>query len=142
MPNSRVCVDSNLVLKLAVDEEDSEIVRSQWERWIRGRTQLVAPELLWCELTSALRQKVIRGVITDAEAKDALSRLLSFQPLMTSVRGEHQAALDLAIRHDRPQAYDSHYLAVAEALDCPLWTADRRLYNAVKDAFPTTNLVG
>lgn len=142
MPNSRVCVDSNLLLKLAVHEEDSEIVRSRWEDWIRGGTQIVAPELLWYELTSALRQKMTRGLLTDAEAKDALAQLLSSQHLMISVRGEHETALDLAIRHDRPQAYDAHYLAVAEALDCPFWTADRRLYNAIKDGFPAINLVG
>jgi len=45
--------------------------------------------------------------------------------------GLHQRAWELARRYNRPQAYDSHYLALAEILGLELWTADERLYNAV-----------
>jgi len=38
----------------------------------------------------------------------------------------------LAAQFNRPAAYDSQYLAVAERLGCEFWTADERLYNAVK----------
>ena len=31
---------------------------------------------------------------------------------------------------NRAAAYDSFYLALAEGLDCELWTADERLHNA------------
>lgn len=39
-------------------------------------------------------------------------------------------SLDLAYRHNR-SAYDAAYLALADALNAQLITADRRLYNAV-----------
>jgi hypothetical protein len=35
-------------------------------------------------------------------------------------------------RLKRAAAYDSYYLALAESLNCDLWTTDSRLVNAVK----------
>jgi predicted nucleic acid-binding protein len=40
-------------------------------------------------------------------------------------------AASLAIRLNRAAAYDSVSLGLAESLGCELWTADRRLHNAV-----------
>ena len=42
----------------------------------------------------------------------------------------------------RTATYDSHYLALAEHLDCRFWTADERLYNAAKDQFPRIRWLG
>ena len=38
----------------------------------------------------------------------------------------------LAAHFQQPQAYDSFYLALADLMRVPFWTADRRLYNAVR----------
>jgi len=46
--------------------------------------------------------------------------------------GLHQKAWELARRFNRPQAYDSHYLTLAEMLGLELWTADEHLYDAVE----------
>jgi predicted nucleic acid-binding protein len=40
-------------------------------------------------------------------------------------------ALEWTVRLNRVAAYDSFYLALAETLQCELWTADQRLCNAV-----------
>lgn len=40
-------------------------------------------------------------------------------------------AFDWTRRLNRIAAYDSFYLALAESLQCDLWTADRRLQGAV-----------
>ena len=44
----------------------------------------------------------------------------------------HRRAWELAQHFNRPAAYDSHYLALAEIAGCPFWTADERLFNAVR----------
>ncbi len=46
--------------------------------------------------------------------------------------GLHRRAWELARHFGRPAAYDAHYLALAEMKGCPLWTADKRLFNAVR----------
>lgn len=43
----------------------------------------------------------------------------------------HQQALKIATTYRLPATYDAHYLALAERLNIELWTADRRLFNAV-----------
>jgi predicted nucleic acid-binding protein len=54
----------------------------------------------------------------------------------------HRRSLALAAELDIASAYDAHYLALAEELDCELWTADSRLYNAVRDRFPRIRMLG
>jgi predicted nucleic acid-binding protein len=40
--------------------------------------------------------------------------------------------MEFAQRFHLPATYDVHYLALALAEQCECWTADRRLWNAVK----------
>ena len=40
-------------------------------------------------------------------------------------------AFDWTVRLKRAAAYDSFYLALAETMECELWTAEKRLCNAV-----------
>ena len=38
--------------------------------------------------------------------------------------------MELAWELHQPAAYDAHYLALAEILDCEMWTADDRFFRA------------
>jgi predicted nucleic acid-binding protein len=51
-------------------------------------------------------------------------------------------AYELATQFNRPTAYDSQYLAVAERLNCEFWTADQRLFNAAHEQLPWVKWVG
>jgi predicted nucleic acid-binding protein len=42
----------------------------------------------------------------------------------------------LAQQYNLPATYDAHYLALAEHEKCEYWTADTRLWNAVRDKLP------
>jgi len=44
-----------------------------------------------------------------------------------------ERAWELAQQFNRPTAYDAYYLALGEIAGCDVWTADRRLYSAVRD---------
>lgn len=142
MTNSRVCVDASLLVKLAVTEDDSDIARGLWAKWVAESTEIAAPRLLHYEITSTLRNKAYRGTLSTEEAETALEKLLKLRVSIVEPPGLHVAGWKLATQLNRPTAYDANYLAVAEALDCPLWTADRRLYNAVKQEFPAIQLIG
>jgi len=118
------------VIKLAVKEEDSNVAHELWARWVDEEIEVVAPPFLWYEVTSVLRNKMHRSVLAPADAHEAFVALLATPVTTVSLPDIHARAWRLAERFDRPNAYDSNYLALSEALDCPLWTADRRLYNA------------
>ena len=50
--------------------------------------------------------------------------------------------MELAHRFGIPAAYDAHYLALAEVEKCELWTADERLWNAVRSEVDWVRWIG
>lgn len=51
-------------------------------------------------------------------------------------------AYELAVRFNRPRAYDSQYMALADRLQCDFWTADERLVNSVQAQFSRIHWLG
>ncbi len=140
--NSRVCLDANFLVKLAVDEEQSDVARDLWGRWIDGDVQACAPVLIWYEVTSTLRKRLHRATMNITETRHALDTLLDLPMLTFESPDLNRAALALATDLGQPVAYDAQYLAVAEELDCPMWTADERFYNAAREMFSRVHLLG
>jgi predicted nucleic acid-binding protein len=140
--SSQVCVDANLVLKLVLVEEDSPLVHELWGRWIDEGVEVVAPPLLSFEGASVIRSKVHRGLVPPDEGELMFEAFQAQGVKLLYPDGLHRTAWELAKRFDRPAAYDSHYLALAEMLGCELWTGDRRLYNVVKDELPWVKWLG
>jgi predicted nucleic acid-binding protein len=97
-------------------------------------TQPVAPALWAYETTSVISKTIHFGQITEAEGRLALEQLdaLGVQLFIPDFE-QNQAAFDWTLRLKRASAYDSYYLALAQSLECPLWTADNRLFNALKN---------
>ncbi|GAS97138.1 ribonuclease VapC [Mycolicibacterium canariasense] len=86
-----------------------------------------APHLVDAEVLSTLRRQTATGALTPAQARQAIdvwARLgmnrYAAQPLLERV---------WELR-DTVTAYDAMYVALAEALECPLLTADARLSRA------------
>lgn len=92
-----------------------------------SRLPIHAPHLIDYEVVSAMRRRVISGAITAAEGRHAISQ-------WTRIGVERYPAGGLLTRMWELQlnltAYDAAYAALAEALECPLVTADGRLANA------------
>jgi len=131
--NSLVCVDASILIKLVVEEEQSDRASALWDSWVDDGVEIVAPTLFSYEVTATLRKKVHRRLLTLAEGKEAFAAALAVGMTLMAPSGLHERAWELAARFNRPTAYDSHYLALAEMLGCEFWTADQRLFNAVRD---------
>ncbi|KAA8958683.1 type II toxin-antitoxin system VapC family toxin [Mycobacterium sp.] len=87
--------------------------------------ELHAPTLLDFEVVSALRGLTLGGQLSTARAHDALT---DFDALPIR-RWSSSAALRLrafTLRNNL-SAYDAAYVALAEALECPILTRDTRL---------------
>jgi predicted nucleic acid-binding protein len=93
---------------------------------LRGET-LVGPDLLRLDVVSVLRRQLRTGELTDEQAaaamQDALDLLLRVVPTAPLLPRVWELRENLS-------SYDACYVALAEALDAPLLTADRRLANA------------
>ncbi len=74
-----------------------------------------------------LRRQANRGLLTPEEADAAISDLLIFPVRVFATAPLLRRVWEL--RHNLT-AYDGCYVALAEAIGCPLLTADRRLADA------------
>ena len=138
----RVCIDASLLVKIVVEEPYSDQARALWHNWQQEVGQPCAPPLLRYEVTSVLRKHVSRGFRTVEESRQALLRALAFDIQYLEPPNFHQRAFDMAVLLNRPVTYDTHYLALAEYLDCEFWTADERLVHAVQSALPWVKWLG
>lgn len=100
---------------------------AQWCRSALDQSGIAAPEMALAETTNLFRRMESSGGITRLESTSAYSDLLDlgielypFRPFAGRV-WELRANLT---------AYDAWYVAVAEELDWPLLTLDRRLSRA------------
>jgi predicted nucleic acid-binding protein len=129
---ARLIVDASVAIKWVVGEAGSERAELLLDR------RLVAPDLLCVECANVLWKKVRRRELTEDEAAAAIELLENAEIELVSMRSYMTAATVLAVEFDHP-AYDCIYLALAEALDLPLVTADeslaRRIRKAAADRF-------
>ena len=95
-------------------------------RWLAdGDVNL--PHLADSELTQTLRRHVATGALTASAGSRALDAWARLELRRHGAR--HLLGRIWALR-ETVTAYDATYVALAEALDCPLVTADRRLADA------------
>ena len=136
-----VCVDSSVLIKLVVDEPDSHQAVDLWRQSLVEDRLPVAPALLPFEVTAILRKCVHQGRLSRELAAEALDLASALGLEILTFDGLHRQALQLAQRFSRPTAYDAHYLALAQELGCPFWTADRKLYESVSAELPWVHLL-
>ena len=95
-------------------------------RWLSAES-FVAPHLIDAEVLQALRRLVARGAVGAADTEKAVRQWSRFGLTRLAIHGLTSRIWTL--RHNL-SAYDASYVALAEALDCPLLTADARLAGA------------
>lgn len=88
---------------------------------------IAAPDLLRVEVVSVLRRQVATSLITATQASAAVDDLLDLPLSVFPTAPLLRRAWQL---RDNLTAYDACYVALAEALDCTLLTADARLGRA------------
>lgn len=132
--NNVVVVDASLALKWVLAEPDSGIAIMLLDHWTSEGTDVIAPALFAYEVTNTLYRQVVSGKITYNEAEQGLIDLFFTGILLKFFLYEDVSshAMELAHRFKLPATYDAHYLALAQRENCQYWTADTRLWNAVK----------
>jgi predicted nucleic acid-binding protein len=120
-------VDASVALKWFVSENGSEAA----VRLLNSGRPIVAPDLVLAEVCNAAWKSWRRREIDPAQlnqvAMDAPGPFQRLVPLDRLI----QRAVTIASELDHP-VYDCLYLALAEAEDAPLITADRRLVRIVR----------
>jgi predicted nucleic acid-binding protein len=120
-----VIIDASVAFKLIVDEPGSEEAIA----WI-GQAELTGPILIHSEVGNALWKRVRMGELAGDD--EVAARLADLDHLIRTVDETPLVprALQLAIDLAHP-VYDCIYLALAEAADDGLLTADGRFIRAL-----------
>jgi predicted nucleic acid-binding protein len=116
-----IVVDASALLEVLLRTPAAEAVES---RLFDSRQTLHAPHLLDVEIAQVVRRYAANGEIDQERGRAALADLADW-PLR---RYPHDFLLSRVwdLRNNLT-AYDAVYVALAEALDAPLLTRDRRL---------------
>jgi predicted nucleic acid-binding protein len=114
-------VDASALLELLLGTERAEQIG---ESLLQAEESVHAPHLIDIEIVQALRRLVKLKLLDSGRAEQALEDLAS----LVIVRHVHASLLARIWElREAVSAYDGAYLAVAEALNAPLLTCDRRL---------------
>jgi predicted nucleic acid-binding protein len=120
-------VDASVVVKWFLPEpyaEEARRLRSQ-------DLECAAPDLLLLEVPNVFWKHTIRGALDLATAQEAVKALGVAPIRLRTAESLFAHAFRLAIE-TRRSIYDCTYLSLAIQAGCPLVTADRRFYEAIK----------
>lgn len=125
----RYVVDASVVVKWFLPEDHTESAR----RLLHDGLELFSPDLVRAEFGNVMWKRWRRGDLS-AEAVDAALRSLGRLPLRIEPSESLMGiAWNVARLYDR-SFYDGLYAALAERAGCPLVTADRRVYNTLRES--------
>jgi predicted nucleic acid-binding protein len=124
----KVVPDASVVVKWYNLEPDTEKALQLRRDYASRQVELVAPYLISYEVANSLRYNPDFGA---EDVKSAITDLLNMQMNLQLLDDEQvRRATELAFKHG-VTLYDSAYLAVAEAGDMMLYTADDKLITKV-----------
>lgn len=126
-------VDASVVVDWVAPDVDPEgPALTLLRQWAAEPAMVVAPRLVMEEVANALLTGVRRRRWTGADADRAFDHLEAL-PIELSDRTEDLSrAWDLSRRYDEHPVYDMVYLALAQRLNEPFFTADLRLAERVR----------
>lgn len=121
---SEALLDTSVAVKWFVPEEDSKKALSLRHAQEDHELQLYAPEVLLMELANALRYS---SEFSAREVTEALETPFDLNILLIPFSLDAlNSAVTLSLKHDLA-VYDSYFLALAQAMEIPLITADRKM---------------
>lgn len=133
---TRFVVDASVVVKWFLPEVHTEAARGL----LKDGFDLSAPDLVRAEVGNVLWKRWRRGDISAKAADEALRDLGRLPLRIHTSEALMRMAWTVARRFDRT-FYDSLYVALAMRADCPLVTADRKLYNALGETDLSGNVL-
>ena len=135
-----VCIDASVIIPFLLPLASTGAVDRFWDD-ASANQQLVAPPLLFAEVTSVTRRHVHMAMVSPERAVTALQRLFQLPVSMIHHPDMYLLALEFARRLGHARAYDVQYLAVAQMEDCPVATLDRGLHESARTLGTATRLI-
>ena len=128
----KIIIDASVAIKWYVrDEVDAEKAIEMLFDYENGKINLIAPALFYYETANAVNTAVLRKRITEYEGQDIIKDLMATD-LITIAEAKLIPSAYFYARKYNISVYDASYLAAAKEHNTPIYTADRKFYDAVK----------
>lgn len=118
-----VVVDASVLVAALADSGDT----GRWAETVITKGDLAAPELVLVEAANILRRMELAGELRPTEASAAFRDAMRLEIDLHSFEPFEERVWEL---RSNLTSYDAWYVAVAEALELPVATLDRRLARA------------
>jgi predicted nucleic acid-binding protein len=132
MNSDRICLDASVAVAWLILEKYSAKAIQLRKDWNHAGIEMVAPALFHSEVVSVIRKKVYFKGITPGEGEEIFSIYQNIPVRIIEGIEIYRRAWELSAAYNLPVCYNSQYLAVAEILDCPLWTNDSKFVNTLR----------
>lgn len=127
-----LCVDASIAVKWVVQEDDSDLAERLLGNTLLDDRELVAPAHIVGEVANALFKRFRFRDLPPDHLRATMAQFLAVPMRFLQTDGVALRAIEIAMASGLSTPYDAFYLALAEQLDCELWTADERFYRAVQ----------
>jgi predicted nucleic acid-binding protein len=137
----QIAVDASFVLKIFLPENKSDRAEKLWKAWVEDHVEIMAPTLIIFEVSSVIRNKVFRDILSEREGGEMISLLKQLDISIVFTEELLDIAWEIGVILNTPSLYDCFYLALPRLLRIPLWTADKKLFQSAQKEFPFVNLL-
>lgn len=117
-----IVIDTSVTVAWYLDESFSRAAREWQDKLLAGKLHAMVPPLHYLEFANVLRTYVRRGEMVRQLADDLFA--LHLDAPLDTVEPPRAGILATACDFDTT-AYDAAFIALAEAYECPLLTAER-----------------
>jgi predicted nucleic acid-binding protein len=121
-PLNDYVVDASIVIQHLITDRYTPNVDALFEQ-LNQDVRLHAPEFCVVECTNILWKNVRRSTLPQDRALDLATDVANLQITFANINELLQSALEIGLRQGLA-VYDSVYIALARALNCPLITDD------------------
>lgn len=124
-----VIMDASVILKWVFVEP----YQDEAESYLYSENiDCITPDFALVECAGAIRRKISRNEISQAQGEIGYTQLLNLQSLKFFPSQNHLTRAFYLANHIKHDFYDCIYLAIAEHLNTVMVTADRKFYDQVK----------
>ena len=134
MTTADIILDSSVIAKWFFPEESGQLALKIKDDFTANVTSISAPLLLYWEINNLLKTATKRSRITAKSAVSVYEAFLKLNFIVYSSEELMAKTLKIAIQFDI-SSYDASYVALAEYLQKPFFTADQKLLSKVISNF-------
>lgn len=134
MNNTTIIVDTSVIIKWLLPDEDDSLAIKIKNKFALKDVTITIPYLTYYEVSNVLAIAVKRKRINQEISKKLYNAFLDLEFTVYATKELFTRALIISLELDI-SSYDASYIALAEYLQIPFVTADRKLLNKVKNKF-------